>query len=425
MRTTYTAAFIVLTLVLFLSACGQAAAPVTASPSPTGTPLRHQVNTIPPPRSPAATSPQAVPATLIFTPLREPSATLRVDASLTPTVGVTDTTSPTRTPALTMTPSPTPSLGAARTATEIPSPTFAVGAEPTLFPMSIDAMRQVFYPGSEILIDEELDAGANYRRYYAYYLSEGYKIYALLTIPDGDVPAGGWPAIVFNHGYIPPAEYRTTERYIDYVDRLARSGYIVFRIDYRGHDNSEGEARGAYGDPGYTVDVLNAVASLRQFADVNPDKIGMWGHSMGGYLTLRSMVISQEVRVGVIWAGVVAAYPALLYNWPMGPLVPPANSREWMEDWPAQFGSPQESPTFWDSISANSYLADLSGPLQLHHGTRDSDVPVQFSEMLAEQVSAAGGDMELYIYEGDNHNLTNYFNLAMDRSIAFFDAVLK
>ena len=47
--------------------------------------------------------------------------------------------------------------------------------------------------------------------------------------------------IVFNHGYIPPAEYRTTERYVAYVDGFARNGYIVFRPDYRGHDQSEGE----------------------------------------------------------------------------------------------------------------------------------------------------------------------------------------
>ena len=36
---------------------------------------------------------------------------------------------------------------------------------------------------------------------------------------------------------------------------------------------------------------------------------------MGGYLTLRSMVISHDIKVGVIWAGVVGDYEDLLYNW--------------------------------------------------------------------------------------------------------------
>jgi uncharacterized protein len=306
------------------------------------------------------------------------------------------------------------------TATSAPSPT------PLPFPMSIEAMRQGSYPGSEVTIVKELEPGANYKRYYAYYLSQGLKIYALLTVPDGDIPAGGWPGIVFNHGYIPPDVYRTTERYVAYVDRLARSGYVVFRIDYRGHDQSEGEARGAYGDPGYEVDVLNALASLQRFPGVDPERIGMWGHSMGGYLTLRAMVISKQIRAGVIWAGVVGSYPDLMYNWRRDrPSTPPAGARRWRDEWLEQFGAPDENPAFWSSISANSYLADLSGPLQLHHGTADEEVPLAFSQTLADEVQAAGGSIELYTYEGDNHNLSNYFSLAMDRTIAFFDTYLK
>lgn len=290
-------------------------------------------------------------------------------------------------------------------------------------------MRQRAYPGSEIIMEETLESGSNYSRYYAYYLSEGLKIYALLTIPNGEPPSGGWPAIVFNHGYIPPAQYRTTERYIAYVDRLASSGYIVFRIDYRGHDRSEGTPSGAYGDPGYTVDVLNAVASLQQFPQANPERIGMWGHSMGGYLTLRSMVISQEVKAGVIWAGVVASYPDLLTRWRRGSgptRTPSASSaRSWRSSWIDRFGSPEDNPDFWQAISANSYLADISGPIQLHHGTADESVPLEFSEILYQQMQQAGQPVELYTYEGDNHNLSNFFTMAMNRTIAFFDLYLK
>ena len=114
------------------------------------------------------------------------------------------------------------------------------------------------------------------------YESDGLKIYALLTVPNGDEPATGWPVVIFNHGYIPPAQYRTTERYVAYVDAFARNGYIVFRSDYRGHGSSEGEARGGYGSPDYTIDVLNAVSSIKRFPDADPNRIGMWGHSMGG-----------------------------------------------------------------------------------------------------------------------------------------------
>jgi dipeptidyl aminopeptidase/acylaminoacyl peptidase len=251
-------------------------------------------------------------------------------------------------------------------------------------------------------------------------------------VPYGEQPAEGWPAIVFNHGYIPPDVYRTTERYIAYVDWLARSGYIVFRIDYRGHDRSEGEATGAYGNPGYSADVLNAATALQSFPQADPNRIGMWGHSMGGYLTLRSMVISPQIKAGVIWAGVVASYPDLLYRWRrlgsgMTPTPFPATSgaRRWRQEWVELYGSPEENPDFWNSVSANSYLADLSGPLQLHHGTADDSVPLEFSQILYQQLQQAGKTVEYYEYPGDDHNLSNSFGVAMQRTIEFFDRYLK
>jgi len=317
------------------------------------------------------------------------------------------------------------------TATPLPSlpPTVTPTPTRTPHPMSIEALRQRSYPGSDITIAETLEPGDNYSRYYASYESEGLTIYALLTVPYSEPPPGGYPAIVFNHGYIPPDVYRTTERYIAYVDSLASHGYVVFRIDYRGHDRSEGEPAGAYSDPGYAVDVLNAVAALQRFPQVNPERIGMWGHSMGGYLTLRAMVVSPEIRAGVIWAGVVASYPDLLTRWRRGsgPTSTPGSSpaRRWRSDWVAQFGTPEENPDFWNAVSANSYLEDLSGPIQLHHGTADTSVPLEFSEILYQQLLDAGQTAELYTYPGDDHNLSNAFSVAMTRSIEFFDRYLK
>ena len=322
-----------------------------------------------------------------------------------------------------------PAPTATQTLTPVPpAPTITFTPTPTPHPMFIEGMRAGYYPGSDIVIEKELEPGPNYHRYYAYYLSEGLKIYALLTVPNEEMPADGYPAIVFNHGYISPDVYVTTERYTNYVGRLASSGYIVFRIDYRGHDRSEGEATGAYGDPGYLVDVLNAVSSLKRFPQANPEKIGVWGHSMGGFLTLRAMVISRDIKAGVIWAGVVAPYPDLLYNWRRsGSFTPSPSSRGvgWRTEWIEFYGTPEENPAFWDSVSANSYLSDLSGPIQLHHGTEDEDVPLAFSENLAVHLRTLGLPYEFYIYEGDNHNLSKYFTTAMNRTIEFFDRYLK
>jgi dipeptidyl aminopeptidase/acylaminoacyl peptidase len=329
---------------------------------------------------------------------------------------------------------PAPSLHPAATAlptrppTQTPTSTPVPTATPVPNPLEISAMRARDYPGSDIVVEKVLEPGVNYNRYYVSYRSEGLKIYALMTVPMGEKPATGWPVILFNHGYIPPEVYVSTERYVAYVDLIARSGYIVFRSDYRGHGNSEGQANGAYGSPDYTVDVLNALASVKRYPDADPNRIGMWGHSMGGYITLRAMVISKDIKAGVIWGGVVASYPDLLTKWRRGPgaSIPPTPSpRSWRFSLLQQYGSPEQNPAFWNSISANSYLSDISGPLQLHHGTADEEVPLEFSELLFYQMLNAGKYVELYKYDGDNHNISHNFSTAMQRSIEFFDKYVK
>lgn len=320
-----------------------------------------------------------------------------------------------------------PAATATPSATRTPTPALAPGA---LHPLSIVRMRSQSYPGSEIVVEQVLSPGANYSRAIVSYLSEGNRIYALMTIPEGEKPATGWPVIVFNHGYIPPEQYRTTERYVAYVDAIARSGYIVFRSDYRGHGSSEGEATGGSGSPAYTVDVLNAVAAVKQHPDADPDRIGMWGHSMGGQITLRSMVVRDEIKAGVIWAGTIAAYPELLARWQRRLAEDPSLSalttgRRWGAELLADYGTPEENPVFWASISPNAYLADLSGPVQLHHGTGDSTVPVEFSATVYDEIQEAGGVVEYYEYAGDDHNISRNFTTAMARSIAFFDRYVK
>jgi dipeptidyl aminopeptidase/acylaminoacyl peptidase len=117
----------------------------------------------------------------------------------------------------------------------------------------------------------------------------------------------------------------------------------------------------------------------------------------------------------------------LLTRWrASGPIPTPiTGARRWRSAWVEQYGTPLENPDFWEGVSANSYLAELSGPIQLHHGTADESVPLEFSATLQQQIQGSGGTVEFYTYEGDDHNLSNYFSLAMARSIEFFDRYLK
>jgi dipeptidyl aminopeptidase/acylaminoacyl peptidase len=334
---------------------------------------------------------------------------------------------------------PSPTVAALVVATAQPTPLPTATSAPTQtatpHPLTIAAMRAREYPGSDLVIEQTLAPGANYDRHIVSYRSDGLKIYALLTVPRGAKPPTGWPVVVFNHGYIPPAQYRTTERYIAYTDAFSRNGYILLRPDYRGHGSSEGRAGGGYSSPDYVVDVMNAMAAVQRWPDADPERVGMWGHSMGGFITLRAMVLSNAIKAGVIWGGVVGSFTDIAYNWGQAPRAgglgaPPPNATpgrplSWRDQMVVSYGSPAENPGFWAALSANTYLGDLSGPVQLHHGVADTSVPVRMSQTLDRQIREAGGTVELFTYPGDDHDISRNLGSALSRSVAFFDRYVK
>jgi dipeptidyl aminopeptidase/acylaminoacyl peptidase len=313
-----------------------------------------------------------------------------------------------------ITPSPTP--------TEI---VFEIGQE-----LTIKYLRKLEINSSEIVFHERLSSGYNYARHLVSYTSEGNQIYGLLTIPFAETPDGGFKAIVFNHGYIPPAVYQTTERYQAYVDFLARSGFVVFKIDYRGHGNSEGFPSGSYFSPGYTVDAIAALKSLQALEYVDPQGIGMWGHSMAGNLVLRAMLVEQDVKAGVIWAGAVYSYEDFLaygindhtYRPPVAP--GELEQDEHLKGTRAIFevnGWPDSTQPFWQAVSLTENIDFLAGPLQLHHAVDDPVVDINYSHGLAGVLLENGKNYEFYTYDGGGHNLISpWFDQAMLRTVQFF-----
>ena len=236
--------------------------------------------------------------------------------------------------------------------------------------------------------------GAGYAQYIVSYISEGNKIYGLLTVPFGDPPPGGFKAIVFNHGYIPPDSYQTTQRYVAYVGTLASHGFVVFKIDMRGHGNSEGEATGSYYSPGYTIDAIAALKSLQTLDFVDPQGIGMWGHSMAGNLVLRAMLVEPDIKAGVIWAGAVFSYDDFVTYRISDPSRPPAGS----EQSPSRrrsralitlYGEPDSARPYWQAVSLTESIDHLQSPLQIHHANDDTVVNIGYSIDLSDVLTRA------------------------------------
>lgn len=160
----------------------------------------------------------------------------------------------------------------------------------------------------------------------------------------------------------------------------------------------------------------------------------MWGHSLGGNITQRILVVTpSDIKAAVIWGGVVGSYEDIFRDWwnkRRRPTFTPSN-RELNANRPSRqlfidtYGEPSAGNPFWDEISPTTYLADILAPIQLHHGLSDETVPDLLTRDLEKELQTAKKTVEVYFYEGTDHNLSQSFNLAMQRSVEFFNRYLK
>ncbi len=268
---------------------------------------------------------------------------------------------------------------------------------------------------------------ANYTSYLTSYDSDGFKVNGLLTIPKGD---GKHPAIVFVHGYIAPTIYKTTEKYGDYVDYLARNGFVVFKIDLRGNGESEGEPGGAYYSSDYVADTLNAYSSLQNVEFVDPKKVGLWGHSMAGNVTFRSVVAKQDIPAVVIWAGAGYTYSDLLqYRISDNSYRPPQGNNEVTskrQKLRQEHGEFNESDPFWKQVVPTNYLDGVTTAIQLNHSVNDDVVNIEYSRNLMKVLDKTTIVHELNEYPGGGHNISgSSFGQAMKATVEFYQKYLN
>lgn len=298
---------------------------------------------------------------------------------------------------------------------------------PSPFPfeeLTIPHLRNRDYK-SEINDLTQVSKNANYTSYLTSYGSDGLKINGLLTIPEGQKPDGGWPAVVFVHGYIPPKQYRTIQNYASYVDYLARNGLVVFKVDLRGYADSEGEAGGAYYSSDYVIDVLNARAALESSDFVNSKSIGLWGHSMSGNVVFRSLAASPDIPAIVIWAGAVYSYSDMeKYGINDGSYQPPPNNTERQrkrQQLREQYGDFNKDSAFWKQVVPTNYISDIKGAILINHAVDDKVVDIGYSRDLMTLLDSTNAVHQLKEYQSGGHNISgSSFGAAMQNTVDFF-----
>jgi pimeloyl-ACP methyl ester carboxylesterase len=338
----------------------------------------------------------------------------------------------------TMTPSPVPTL------TFTPSPTPTV--EELIFPYTIKGLRQHDFQGGEIHIRSTLDENEKYTSYLIDYPSDGLTITGVMQIPVGEGP---FPVILMNHGFFGRGIYKSG----DGTDRasafLAEHGYLTLASDYRSWGDSDIGYSLFYS--GLVTDVINLLAAIPSIPEADPARVGIWGHSMGGGVTLKVLTIlggrgtgaETPVRAAVLYSTVSADDADIIERWGMGCFgditageqIIGCNSSDIIPE--TLPGNLQSAYRFAASdadtlrrISAFYHLDAVTVPLQIHYGTEDGKfiggTPPQWSVKLTQGLRDTGKQVELLQYEGEGHSFIGqpWFDF-MTRTLRFFDEHVK
>lgn len=224
---------------------------------------------------------------------------------------------------------------------------------------------------------------------------DGAKVYARLYLPPQNIKNKA--AVIFVHGagYLQNAHKWWSNYYREYMfhNLLADNGYTVLDIDYR--------ASSGYGRNWRTAiyrhmggkdldDQVDGAKYLAQKHGINPDKIGIYGGSYGGFITLMAMFKAPDVfkagaaiRSVTDWAHYNHGYTSPILNTPV------SDSLAYI----------RSSPIY--------YANGLKGHLLILHGMIDDNVHFQDVVRLSQKLIELGKqNWDMAIYPVERHGFT-------------------
>ncbi|MCW8999106.1 MAG: S9 family peptidase, partial [Kangiellaceae bacterium] len=216
------------------------------------------------------------------------------------------------------------------------------------------------------------------------------ELYYRLFKPTNFDPKKKYPVLVYLYGG--PRAQMVTKRWGRYFPQyMAQNGYVVFTVDNRG-SNYRGKK---FEDPVYRAmggveveDQISGVKFLHQFPWVDKDKVGVHGHSYGGYMTLMSMFKAPEYfKAGVSGAPVT--------DWAL-------YDTHYTERY---MGTPENDKQAYEKSSVFPYATNLSGPLLIYHGMADDNVLFKNSTKLYKLLQ--DNNIQFYVmdYPGKKHSI--------------------
>jgi dipeptidyl-peptidase-4 len=219
--------------------------------------------------------------------------------------------------------------------------------------------------------------------------SDGQTLYYKMTKPSDFDAEKKYPVLVYVYGG--PGAQRVTKSWgSEFVQYMAQQGFIVFTLDNRGSANRgksfEAPIYKNMGGP-EIEDQVTGVQYLTNLPFVDAERIGIYGHSYGGYMSLLAMFKAPEhFKAGVAGAPVT--------DW-----------RLYDTHYTERFmGMPDEGNAYANS-SVFPYSKNLKGDLLIYHGMADDNVLFTHSTKLYKQLQDNAQSFEMMNYPGKKHSI--------------------
>lgn len=246
----------------------------------------------------------------------------------------------------------------------------------------------------------------------------GREIPALLYIPYAEAIKGDGPppAIVHVHGGPTSQHYRWWDRASQW---FANNGYVVLAPNVRGSTGygrafQEGN-RADWGGKDLE-DVVEGVEWLAKQRIADPKRVGIYGGSYGGYMTLMALATYPDrFAAGVSVVGVVSW--RTMYDTTRGDL------REYLV---REFGDPARDADRYRERSPLTHVSAIEAPLLVLQGENDPRVPLSEAEQVVAALRSAGKMHEYYVYKGEGHGFRTRENMidSVRRAGEWFDRYL-
>lgn len=237
--------------------------------------------------------------------------------------------------------------------------------------------------------------------------ADGMVVHGQLFLPPNAKPGERHPALAFFHGGS-RRQMLLGFHYMYYYSNsfamnefLASQGYVVLSVNYRsgigyGMQFREALNYGAQGGSEYN-DVVGAGLYLKDRADVDPARIGLWGGSYGGYLTAMGLARASDLfAAGVDFHGV--------HDW-----------SSWRETTGEPTGGdPKAKQEYEDALrlafdsSPMATVDNWKSPVLLIHGDDDRNVSFAQTEMLAEALRTRHVPFEELIFPNEIHDFLRH-----------------